>query len=128
MTAAEGGGRVVRFGDHALTDERAHDGDGYLRTARVIERAPGELVTFLDLTEIPPGVSVGRHTHGPDDEELYVVVDGTGVVELDGREHEVGPGDVVVNAPGGTHALRATGERPLRMVVVDVARRPAPPS
>jgi mannose-6-phosphate isomerase-like protein (cupin superfamily) len=100
----------------------------YLRTARVIERAPGELVTFLDLTEIPPGVTVGRHTHGPDDEEIYVVVEGTGVVELDGREHEVGPGDVVVNAPGGTHALRATGERPLRMVVVDVARRAAPPS
>jgi mannose-6-phosphate isomerase-like protein (cupin superfamily) len=119
------GGRVLRFDDHELRPERAHDGDGYLRTARAIERAPGELVTFVDLTELPPGASVGRHTHGPDDEELYVVVDGTGVVELDGDELDVGPGDVVVNPPGGTHALRVTGDRPLRMVVVDVARRPA---
>ena len=118
-------GRVLRFGDHQLHAERAHDGDGELFTARAVEREPGQLVTFVDLTVVPPGVSVGRHTHGPDDEELYVVVEGTGVVELDGVTVLVGPGDVVVNPPGGTHALRATGDVPLRMVVVDVARPPA---
>jgi mannose-6-phosphate isomerase-like protein (cupin superfamily) len=118
-------GRVLRFADHDLREENAHGGQGALLTARAIARAPGELVTFVDLTLLPPGTSVGRHTHGPDDEELYVVVDGEGVVELDGMELAVGPGDVVVNPPGGTHALRATGDRPLRMVVVDVARSPS---
>ncbi len=121
-------GRVLRFDEHELRAEQAHDGDGELFTARAIAREPGDLVTFVDLTVVPPGVSVGRHTHSTDDEELYVVVAGTGVAELDGVEVEVGPGDVVVNPPGGTHALRATGDVPLRMVVVDVARPPAPTS
>ncbi len=121
-------GRVVRFEDVDLVDVVAHDGAGALATARVLERLPGELVTFVDLTVIPPGVSVGTHTHGPDDEEIYVVIDGTGTVELDGRVTEVGSGDVIINPPGGTHGLVATGQVPLRMVVVDVARVRPPAS
>ena len=121
-------GRVVRFEDVDLVDVVAHDGAGALRTARVLERLPGELVTFLDLTVIPPGVSVGTHTHGPDDEEIYVIIDGTGRVELDGAVSEVGAGDVIINPPGGTHGLVATGQVPLRMVVVDVARVRPPAS
>lgn len=115
-------GRVIRFEDMDLVDVVAHDGAGTLATARVLERLPGEFVTFLDLTVIPPGASVGTHTHGPDDEEVYVVIDGTATVELDGRVTEVGAGDVIINPPGGTHGLVATGQVPLRMVVVDVAR------
>jgi mannose-6-phosphate isomerase-like protein (cupin superfamily) len=115
-------GRVVRFADVDLVDVVAHDGAGALATARVLERPPGEFVTFLDLTVIPPGASVGTHAHGSDDEEIYVVIDGTGTVELDGQVTEVGAGDVIINPPGGTHGLVATGQVPLRMVVVDVAR------
>lgn len=121
-------GRVVRFDGVDLVEVVAHDGVGALRTARVVERPPGEFVTFLDLTVIPPGVSVGTHTHGSEDEEIYVVIDGTGTVELDGRVTEVGAGDVIINPPGGTHGLVATGQVPLRMVVVDVARVRPPAS
>ena len=128
MSDFEAEGRVVRFADVDLVEVVAHDGVGALGTARALERQPGEFVTFVDLTVIPPGVSVGVHTHGKDDEEIYVVIDGTGAVELGGRTTEVGPGDVIINPPGGTHGLVATGTVPLRMVVVDVARVRPPAS
>lgn len=128
MTSPAGPGQVLRFADADLAAIVAHNGAGAVLTSRVLDREPGDLVTFIDLTVVPPGVSIGVHTHGPDDEELYVVIDGTGMVELDGRTYEVGSGDVVVNAPGGTHALHCDGPDPLRLVVVAVARvgqRPA---
>ena len=40
---------------------------------------------------------------------------------VDDRSFGVGPGDVIVNRPGGTHGLVNDGAGPLRLVVVDVA-------
>lgn len=75
---------------------------------------------------MPPGTSIGVHTHGPADEEIYVVVSGSGRMWLEGEEFAVGPGDVVVNRRRGTHGLVNTGEGELRLVVVEVpAGRPA---
>jgi len=41
---------------------------------------------------------------------------------LDGREFEVGPGDVVLNQPGGTHGLLNVGDEELRIVVIEVSQ------
>lgn len=108
----------LSFGDAPLTPVRAHDGLGELLAARVVDREDGPLA-FVDLVVVPPGTSVGRHTHG-DDEELYVVVSGSAEVVVDGEHRTVSAGDVVHNAPGGTHELLNTGSGELRMVVVDV--------
>lgn len=103
----------------ALAPTVAHDGDGLVEAARVLDRRGAPGAEFLDLVVVPPGSSIGVHTHG-DDEETYVVVDGEGRMHLDGEEFAVGAGDVVVNRPGGTHGLANTGPRPLRLVVLDV--------
>ena len=42
-------------------------------------------------------------------------------MHLDGREFAVGPGNVVVNRPGGQHGLENTGRAALRLFVVEVA-------
>jgi mannose-6-phosphate isomerase-like protein (cupin superfamily) len=110
------------FATEALATEVAHDGSGEIGTVRVLRDADGSHFSFIDLTEIPPGHSVGIHTHGPDDEEAYVIICGRGRMHVDGEEFEVGPGDVIVNTPGGTHGLANIGTEPLRMVVLDVAR------
>jgi mannose-6-phosphate isomerase-like protein (cupin superfamily) len=106
------------FDDAVLTAQRAHEGIGEVRAARVVHRDSGPLA-FVDLVVVPAGVSVGRHVHGLD-EELYIVVSGRGDVVVDGARHTVVPGDVVHNPPGGTHELSNPGPEELRMVVVDV--------
>jgi mannose-6-phosphate isomerase-like protein (cupin superfamily) len=109
-------GQVFSFGTAGLRPERAHHGDGEVLAARVYQQ-PVAGLRFLDLVEVPPGSTVGRHRHG-DDHELYIVVSGRGTVELDGEHTPIGSGDVAVNVPFGTHALRCDGQTPLRLVVV----------
>ena len=100
----------------------AHQGDGQIASARVIADTAGGGAAWVDLVVVPPGCSIGEHSHG-DDEETYVIVDGSATMVVDGSEIQVGPGDVIVNRAGGTHGLRNTGPNPLRLVVLDVALR-----
>lgn len=109
----------LSYDDTPLLPQRAHDGVGEVRAARVLERAAGPLA-FVDLVAVPRGVTIGRHTHGDDDEELYIVVAGRGEMVVDDEVFPVGPGDVVLNRPGGTHELRTVGDDEVRMVVVDL--------
>ena len=92
-----------------------------MRTARVVTHGQGSGFRFVDLTEIPEGRSVGVHTHGMDDEEVYVIVSGHGRMRVESEDVDVGPGDVIVNPPGGTHGIANVGREPLRMVVLDIS-------
>jgi mannose-6-phosphate isomerase-like protein (cupin superfamily) len=108
------------FGDAEFERIVAHGGEGTISAARVLAAGEGGGAEFIDLVVVPPGCTIGEHTHGPD-EETYVIVAGSGTMTVDGAQLAVGAGDVVVNRAGGTHGLRNTGAQPLRLVVVDVA-------
>jgi mannose-6-phosphate isomerase-like protein (cupin superfamily) len=113
--------RHFGFAGSSFARVRAHGAETEISFARVLERGAGNL-RFIDLSVLAPGADIGRHTHAHDNEELYVVVAGKGLMSLDGEEFEVAPGDVVVNRPGGTHALVNTGSEDLRIVVIEVTQ------
>jgi mannose-6-phosphate isomerase-like protein (cupin superfamily) len=99
----------------------AHDGINTIRFARATGDVVNSACNFIDLCIVPAGSSIGVHTHSPDDEEIYVVIEGRGRMTVDDRSFHIGAGDVIVNRPGGTHGLINDGPAPLRMVVVDLA-------
>ncbi len=66
---------------------------------------------------IPPGAGIGPHRHEQED-ELFVVIGGEGVVEEDGRAVRVAAGDAVLTGRGGSHAVRNEGGEPLEMLAV----------
>ena len=113
------------FSFESLTYESvtAHAGSSPIFWKRVAEHARGAACNFVDLSIVPPGADIGVHTHAMNNEEIYIVVSGHGVMHMDGREYEVGPGHVVINRPGGTHGLRNTGTDEIRLVVVEVPTR-----
>jgi quercetin dioxygenase-like cupin family protein len=111
--------RHYQFEGCAFERVRAHGGEREISFARVLERAGGPL-RFIDLSVLAPGADIGCHTHSNDNEELYIVVAGCGLMSLDGEEFEVRPGDVVLNRPGGSHGLKNTGHQELRIVVIEV--------
>src|SRR5438874_242820 len=113
--------RQLSFGSAKLTSVVAHRGRRPILAARVLERSPREPIRFIDLVVVPPRAGIGLHTHGLDDEELYIVIDGAALVTMDGQVSRVSAGDVLVNRPGGSHGLENDGDLPLRMVVVCAA-------
>ncbi len=114
-----GAGRHFQFEGLDLERVIAHSGSDYIFTKRVRDTM-GTGINFVDLTIVPAGSDIGVHTHQADNEEIYIVISGHGVMAVDGEEFPVGPGHVIINRPGGTHALRNTGDTELRMVVVEV--------
>ncbi|MDX6386659.1 MAG: hypothetical protein QOD85_461 [Gaiellaceae bacterium] len=63
--------------------------------------------------KLEPGQVTERHYHRVS-EEIYFLLDGTGVLELDGQLRDVQPGDAVLIPPGSWHQIRAL--EPLRFL------------
>jgi mannose-6-phosphate isomerase-like protein (cupin superfamily) len=115
---------VVDLGSVPLDPVVAHGGKGSILFRRIFERGfLRSACNFADYAVIPPGCSIGTHRHG-DDEEIYVVLEGEGRMTLDGQDHRVGPGSIVLNRPGGEHGLVNDGTGPLRIFVVEIAGPP----
>jgi mannose-6-phosphate isomerase-like protein (cupin superfamily) len=55
---------------------------------------------------LDPGASTRRHYHAQS-EEIYLLVEGDGTMELDGEERAVGPGDAILIPPRAWHQLTA---------------------
>jgi mannose-6-phosphate isomerase-like protein (cupin superfamily) len=98
----------------------AHQGSAPILFRRLTDRSLGSMVNFIDASIVPVNSEIGIHTHEPDNEEIYVVLAGRGLMHVDGRDFEVSAGDVIVNRPGGTHGLRNIGEDALRLIVIEV--------
>ncbi len=99
----------------------AHGGEGLIKFNRLAEAS--QLTgpcNFIDLAELPPGVSIGRHRHKRDEEEFYLVLNGQGTMYRNGEEFPVNSGDLIRNPPGGEHGLVNTGEDPLRIFVFEL--------
>jgi mannose-6-phosphate isomerase-like protein (cupin superfamily) len=64
---------------------------------------------------LEPGQATQRHYHAAS-EELYVLLDGSGEMEVDGERRHVGVGDAVLIPPGAWHQIRASAEAPLRFL------------
>jgi mannose-6-phosphate isomerase-like protein (cupin superfamily) len=64
---------------------------------------------------LPPGQSEGGpdNRHRGSDQWLYVVA-GTGIAVVNGRQHELSRGVLILVERGETHEIRNTGRRPLR--------------
>lgn len=67
--------------------------------------APVLLQSLAEAT-LPAGVETQRHYHKVS-EEFYYLLKGRGLMEIDGDEREVGPGDAILIPAGAWHQLRA---------------------
>jgi uncharacterized cupin superfamily protein len=72
----------------------------------ILSRMAGLQRIAVNLGWLPPGKeSAEYHVHYREEEWAYVL-SGRGVAEIDGAEHEVGPGDFLGFPPGVAHHLR----------------------
>ncbi len=97
--ALRGGSGSVTF-NHYFTSEEM--------TART--RLCAELV-------LPPGAGIGLHPH-EDEDEIYIITRGSGIVSEAGRETRITAGDAVLTGQGASHALRNDGDEDLKLIAV----------
>ena len=77
-------------------------------------KAPCRLCSELIL---PPGTGIGLHEHNEED-EVFIIQQGEGVITEDESEVEVKKGDAILTGNGGSHAIRNTGERDLVVTAI----------
>jgi quercetin dioxygenase-like cupin family protein len=96
-----------------------HDGEGIVKVANIFETFSTKM-QFLHYTILPPGTTIGAHRHGSD-EEFYIILEGTGEMELDGEKFPVTAGHVIRNEPFGSHGLKnLSDQNDLRILVFEV--------
>ena len=64
---------------------------------------------------LPAGGSTQRHYHART-EEIYVLLEGSGVMEIDGDRRHVVPGDAILIQPGAWHEIHADADAALRFL------------
>lgn len=112
--------KIHNFLELELEDVVIHEGKGLCRHSTVFaEEEMDAPVRFINYTVIPPAASFGDHKHG-NDNEFYVILSGEGVYRQDGEETRVKKGDIIMNAPFGTHGIENTGEVDMEVLVFEV--------
>jgi mannose-6-phosphate isomerase-like protein (cupin superfamily) len=87
------------------------------RTIFSSERTPTSALT-VGLAELAPQGDgmIGNPTHHHDPPEIYYIVEGEGVVIVDGESHDVCAGSAVFIPGGAEHSLANRGSTPLRLL------------
>ena len=70
-----------------------------------------------------PGSAIGYHEQKED--EIYYILSGRGVMTIDGKSFEVGPGTAVLTRPGSSHGLKQMGTADL-VILINYEQAPRP--
>lgn len=101
--------------------ESSHSGAGSVELFEIWEKADFQSnIDFIDRIIVPPGSSIGFHQHG-NNEEMYVVLEGTGRMKIENEEVDVGKGDMILNPAGGRHGLTNNSNRNIDLLVIQVS-------
>ena len=86
---------------------------------------PDGYVSVSGIAEVPAGAFAGRHTHPG--VELSYVLEGEIDLIVEGKpDQHLKPGDSYQMAPGVTHDVKVTGDKPLKLLSVYVVDKTKP--
>ena len=64
---------------------------------------------------LPMGTATTRHRH-PKTEEIYYILEGRGLMEINAETRQVGPGDAIAIPPGALHQIINDGHQTLKFL------------
>lgn len=78
----------------------------------------GDLPPFTQIASVvvPPGEVLTSHTHA-DMHELFIILEGTARMTVDGHPHNLKGGEAIAISPGEAHELSNTSNEPLVFIV-----------
>ncbi len=121
-TASKAEGYVhERDADVAKPGPAPHNGPGRSTGYSFFEKASDFKFIFRKRV-LHPGAAIGYHLQKED--EVYYILSGTGVMQMNGKEFPVKAGDGILTRPGSSHGLKQTGKDDLELIIV-YERHPA---
>jgi mannose-6-phosphate isomerase-like protein (cupin superfamily) len=109
-----GGYIVERDADVAVVEPGTHNGGGQT-VGYSFFKSVKDLKLVFRKRALKPGSGIGQHVQAED--EIYYVLSGRGIITLDGKTTEIGPGTAVLTRTGSSHALRQTGTEDLVILI-----------
>ena len=76
-------------------------------------------IDFCDRVVIPPDSSIGYHQHG-NNEEMYILLEGEGLMTIDEKKFVVRKGDMILNPASGYHGLVNNSAKDIDLLVIQV--------
>lgn len=111
---------IVNLADAPVTRSTRH-GERFEAHIAPVSTLLGARKLGYNVTVVPPGKrAFPLHAHHAN-EEMFFVLEGSGVLRYGAEEHPVRPGDVIACVPGGpehAHQLVNTGSTDLRYLAV----------
>ena len=111
---AKGGYIIQRDADIQKAEPGTHNGGGQTIGYSFFDQTPGMHFVFRKRL-FKPGSGVCYHEQHED--EVYYVLSGHGVMTLDDKPIEIGPGTAVLTRPGSSHGLKQTGAEDLVVLI-----------
>jgi len=118
--AGRGGFVVEHDAQVQSVEPGTHDGGGRTVGYSFFKNVPNLKIVFRKRA-LKPGSGIGYHEQKED--EIYYVLSGRGVMTVDGKTFDVGPGTAVLTRPGSSHGLKQAGAEDL---VILINYEPAP--
>jgi mannose-6-phosphate isomerase-like protein (cupin superfamily) len=109
-----GGYVLERDKEVAKNEPGTHKGGGETIGYSFFSKTPNLKLVFRKRA-FKPGSAIGYHLQRED--EMYYVLSGRGLMTIDGKEFEVGPGDAVLTRPGSSHGLKQVGKEDLVILI-----------
>ena len=114
QTIKPGGYILEHDADVAKAEPGTHKGGGETIGYSFFAKAPGLRMIFRKRA-LKPGSGIGYHEQKED--EIYYVLSGKGVLTLDGKPYDVGPGAAILTRPGSSHGLKQVGTEDLVILI-----------
>ncbi len=77
-------------------------------------------IDFIDRVVVQPGSTIGFHKHG-ENEEMYIVLKGRGLMKIEDDEIAIKKGDMILNPAGGRHGLVNNSDEDIDILVLQVS-------
>lgn len=110
---------IKRSGVQTAVVDGCHGGTGQLTCVEIFadcqRSEPGFKYCHDDLLE--PGASIGEHRH-EGDQEIYLILEGRGLMIEDGVKYPVESGDLCLTVSGHAHGIINSNDGPMRLLVV----------
>ncbi|MEI6807791.1 MAG: cupin domain-containing protein [bacterium] len=98
--------------------EKMRGGEGTVTIVHFFEREEfGSETRLCSKLILPPGTSIGEHRHEGED-EVYLVLKGTGLIHDGPSESRVSAGDAILTGKGQSHSVCNDGTETLEMVAL----------